>query len=118
MTDGICAAVSEDIALGLSLAGVNDLFIYHPGVDDSEVKEWYHGKLKEGVSIMVLSGECGDILTRELFERRVIGDLLPITVLIPGEEEDSRAADLIKRAIGMVPSQEDNTENQEIQGGI
>jgi vacuolar-type H+-ATPase subunit F/Vma7 len=104
MGGGICAAVSEEIALGLSLAGVTDLFIHGRGTDDKEVRGWYLEKVKGGVGVMILTKEVGEILSRELFERRVAGEMIPVTVIIPGDDEDKRAADLIKRAIGMDPT--------------
>jgi vacuolar-type H+-ATPase subunit F/Vma7 len=104
MRGGICAAVTEDVALGLSLAGVTDLYIHTRISGGEALKDWYREKLEKGVGVMVLSRECGEILSRELFERRVTGDMLPVTVIIPGEEEDRRAAELIKRAIGMDPT--------------
>ncbi len=104
MAGGICAAVSEEIALGLSLAGINDIFIHEKGGDNDPLKRWYAQKLEERAGVMILTKECGEVLSRELFERRVTGDMLPVTVIIPGEEEDKRASELIKRAIGMDPS--------------
>ncbi len=109
MTGGICAAVSEEIALGLSLAGINDIFIHNIGEDNEDLKRWYAQRLEERVGVMILSKECGEVLSKELFERRVTGDMLPVTVIIPGEEEDRRASELIKRAIGMDPSKNVHT---------
>ena len=108
MTMGICAAVNEEIALGLSLSGVSDIFIHGKNTEQHELKDWYNKKLVEGVGIMILSPFAGEVLARELFNRRVTGGLLPVTVIIPGDGEDRRASDLIKRAIGMDPSKGDN----------
>ena len=80
---GICAAVSEEIALGLSLAGITDIFIHNNGEGEGELKRWYAQRLEERVGVMILSKECGEVLTRELFERRVTGEMLPVTVIIP-----------------------------------
>lgn len=108
MSRGICAAVTEDIALGLSLAGVSDIHIYGKETEPGELKRWYKEKVSTYTGIMILSPEVGEVLARELFERRVTGELLPVTVIIPGEGEDKRAADLIKRAIGMDPNKENS----------
>ncbi len=108
MSRGICAAVNEDIALGISLAGVSDTFIHGKETETGELKRWYKEKISADTGIMILSQEVGEVLARELFERRVTGELLPVTVIIPGEGEDRRAADLIKRAIGMDPNKENN----------
>jgi vacuolar-type H+-ATPase subunit F/Vma7 len=104
MPGGICAAVSEDIALGLSLAGVTDILVFGKDRTLDDLRRWYRDRIEEKVGVMILSRECGEQLSGELFERRVSGKMLPVTVIIPGEEEDRRAAELIKRAIGMDPS--------------
>lgn len=107
MSPGICAAVTEDIALGLSLSGVSDIYMHEKTPKEKELKEWYRSKAGSGVDLMILSPSAGVVLSKELFKRRISGELLPITVIIPGEEEDKRASDLIKRAIGMDPSRKD-----------
>ena len=104
MAGGICAAVTEDIALGLSLAGVTETLVYRKGQSPDDLRKWYRARIEEKVGVMILSKECGEQLSGELFKRRVSGKMLPVTVIIPGEEEDRRAAELIKRAIGMDPS--------------
>ncbi|MEA3559506.1 MAG: hypothetical protein U9R75_09665 [Candidatus Thermoplasmatota archaeon] len=98
---GICAAVDEGVALGLNLAGVEEIFIWKIGMDISSLKGWYRQMVTAGRVLMILSQECGDILTHELFEKRVQGHMLPVVVVMPGEGEDKRSSDLIKRAIGM-----------------
>lgn len=104
MAGGICAAVSEDIALGLSLAGVTEILVFRKEQTVDDLRRWYRERIGENVGVMILSKECGEQLSGELFERRVSGKMLPVTVIIPGEEEDRRASELIKRAIGMDPS--------------
>ena len=104
MGRSICAAVSEETALGLSLAGISDILVHNATMDHDKIRNWFRQKISERVGLVVLSKECSEILSRELFDQRVSGEMLPITVVIPGEEEDKRAADLIKRAIGMDPT--------------
>jgi vacuolar-type H+-ATPase subunit F/Vma7 len=100
---GICAAVGEDTALGLNLAGVEEIFIWEKGMDRSELRSWYLKMLETDHGVMILSPDCGGALDHELFEKRSQGKMLPVTVIIPGEGEDKRARDLIKRAVGMDP---------------
>jgi vacuolar-type H+-ATPase subunit F/Vma7 len=98
---GICAAVEEGVALGLNLAGVEEIFIWEKEMDVSSLKEWYRQMVTAGRGLMILSQRCGDILSHELFEKRVQGHMLPVVVVMPGDGEDKRTSDLIKRAIGM-----------------
>ncbi len=102
----ICAAVGEDVALGLNLAGVTEIFIWEKGAQTKDLKEWYSSMVDKGVGVMILSQDSGEALDHELFEKRAQGNMLPVTVMIPGEGEDKRARDLIKRAVGMDSSKE------------
>ena len=102
----ICAAVSEDEALGLTLAGVREILIWRPDEPISRLQGWYKDMLDRGSGVMILSIECTEGLHEELFRKRSDGRFLPITVTLPGEGEDKRASDLIKRAIGMVSRDE------------
>lgn len=101
---GICAAVEEDVALGLNLAGVEEIHILDPKEGEAPVKEWYRKMIRSGMGLMILSRKCGSILSHELFEKRSQGMMLPVVVVMPSEKEDKRAADLIKRAVGLDPS--------------
>ncbi|MFO8051358.1 MAG: V-type ATP synthase subunit F [Thermoplasmatota archaeon] len=100
----ICAAVEEDVALGLNLAGVEEIHIYDPKDDDGPLKEWYREMISSGKGLMILSRRCGSVLSHELFEKRSRGMMLPVVVVMPGKKEDKRATDLIKRAVGLDPS--------------
>ncbi len=102
----ICAAVSEDEALGLALAGVREILIWRPDEPISKLQGWYKDMVDRGSGVMILSIECAEGLHEELFRKRADGRFLPITVTLPGEGEDNRANDLIKRAIGMVSRDE------------
>ena len=104
---GVCAAVSEDVALGLNLAGVDEIMVWEKGMEPAALKKWYRGVLKEDFGILILSQDCSEVLDHELFEKRAQGIMLPVTVIIPGEGEDKRARDLIKRAVGMDPGSEE-----------
>lgn len=104
---GVCAAVGEDVALGLNLAGVEEIFTWEKGQDIHTLKQWYAEMTGKGIGVMILSPECGEALDRQLFEKRSRGKMLPVTVIIPGKGEDKRALDLIKRAVGMDPSSMD-----------
>ncbi|MGA1873035.1 MAG: V-type ATP synthase subunit F [Thermoplasmatota archaeon] len=99
----VCAAVDEDVALGLNLAGVEEILIWENGNDISELRSWYRRILEKDYGVMILSHECGEALHHELFEKRAQGIMMPVTVMIPGPGEDKRAKDLIKRAVGMDP---------------
>jgi len=101
---GVCAAVGEDVALGLNLAGVEEIFIWEKGQDFQTLKHWYGEMTGKGIGVMILSPQCGEALDQQLFEKRAQGKMLPVTVIIPGKGEDKRALDLIKRAVGMDPS--------------
>ena len=103
MKMGICAAVSEDIALGLSLTGVDEIFVWEKGMSGDALKNWYRRMLHGNFGVMILSQDCGEVLHHELFEKRVQGIMMPVAVMIPGDGEDKRAKDLIKRAVGMDP---------------
>jgi vacuolar-type H+-ATPase subunit F/Vma7 len=100
---GVCAAVSEDVALGLNLAGVDEILVWEEGMDRSQVKSWYKKMLDKEIGVMILSSDSGEALDHELFEKRSLGIMIPVVVIIPGEGEDKRARDLIKRAVGMDP---------------
>ena len=104
---GVCAAVGEDIALGLDLAGVEEIFIWEKGQDTDALLKWYRKMSDEGIGVMILSQQCGEELDHQLFEKRAQGKMLPVTVIIPGKGEDKRALDLIKRAVGMDPTSRD-----------
>ena len=52
---GVCAAVSEDIALGLNLAGVDEILVWDEGVDRSVLKKWYLEMLEKEIGVMILS---------------------------------------------------------------
>jgi vacuolar-type H+-ATPase subunit F/Vma7 len=104
---GICAAVGEDVALGLNLAGIEDIFIWDKGQDVNALKQWYRDMVDRGIGVMILSPKCGEALDHQLFEKRAQGRMLPVTVIIPGKGEDKRALDLIKRAVGMDPTSRD-----------
>ncbi|MGA1848825.1 MAG: V-type ATP synthase subunit F [Thermoplasmatota archaeon] len=104
---GVCAAVGEDIALGLNLAGVEEIFIWEKGQDTDALLKWYRKMSDEGIGVMILSPQCGEALDHQLFEKRAQGKMLPVTVIIPGKGEDKRALDLIKRAVGMDPTSRD-----------
>ena len=101
---GVCAAVDEDVALGLNLAGVEKILVWESSMDPAALKSWYKEMLQKDLGILILSQECSEVLDHELFEKRAQGIMLPVTVIIPGEGEDKRARDLIKRAVGMDPS--------------
>ncbi|MGA1820203.1 MAG: V-type ATP synthase subunit F [Thermoplasmatota archaeon] len=101
MKMGVCAAVSEDVALGLNLAGVEEILVWEAGMAVGDLKKWYRSMRKMDIGVMILSQECGEVLHQELFEKRAQGIMMPVTVMIPGEGEDKRARDLIKRAVGM-----------------
>ena len=98
---GICAAVGEDVALGLNLAGVEEILIWETGMERDRLRKWYRKMLGAGFGVMVLSHDCAEVLDHELFEKRAQGIMMPVTVIIPGSGEDKRARDLIKRAVGM-----------------
>ena len=98
---GVCAAVNEDVALGLNLAGVEEILIWETGMPVEDLRKWYRSMLQRNIGVMILSMECGEVLHHELFEKRAQGIMIPVTVMIPGEGEDKRARDLIKRAVGM-----------------
>jgi vacuolar-type H+-ATPase subunit F/Vma7 len=100
---GVCAAVSEDVALGLNLAGVDEILVWEKGMEPATLKKWYKEMLQKDLGIIILSQDCSEVLDHELFEKRAQGIMLPVTVIIPGEGEDKRARDLIKRAVGMDP---------------
>ena len=102
----ICAAVGEDEALGLSLAGVGEIFIWRMGNPVLDLQSWYERMIDSRSGVMILSMECTEGLREGLFRKRSEGKFLPITVTLPGEGEDERANDLIKRAIGMVSKDE------------
>lgn len=102
----ICAAVSEDEALGLALAGVREILIWRVDEPIHKLQEWYKDMIDRNSGVMVLSMDCAEGLHEELFRKRSEGRFLPITVTLPGEGEDERANDLIKRAIGMVSRDE------------
>jgi vacuolar-type H+-ATPase subunit F/Vma7 len=104
---GVCAAVGEDVALGLNLAGVEEIFIWEKGHDIISLRQWYKGIIDRGIGVMILSQQCAEALDHQLFEKRAQGKMLPVTVIIPGEGEDKRALDLIKRAVGMDPTSRD-----------
>lgn len=103
MRSGICAAVDEDVALGLNLAGVMEVQIWEKGMEIDILKKWYMRMMKEDYGVMILSQDCGEALSYQLFEKRVQGLMLPVTVMIPGTGEDRRTRELIKRAVGMDP---------------
>ncbi|MFW3145356.1 MAG: V-type ATP synthase subunit F [Thermoplasmatota archaeon] len=107
MKMGICAAVKEETALGLSLAGLEEILIWDGGDDPVMLKDWYRSMVEMDLGMMILSSKCAEVLHHELFESRAQGRMLPITVIIPGEEEDRRAVDLIKRAVGMDPTKQE-----------
>ncbi|MBN1391030.1 MAG: hypothetical protein JXA22_10365 [Candidatus Thermoplasmatota archaeon] len=107
MGSGVCAAVDEDIALGLNLAGVTEVLIWEKGMEVDLLKEWYARMIKGDHGVMILSRDCGEALSDRLFEKRVMGIMLPVTVMIPGTNEDKRARDLIKRAVGMDPDRKE-----------
>jgi vacuolar-type H+-ATPase subunit F/Vma7 len=100
---GVCAAVSEDVALGLNLAGVDDILVWENGMETETLKKWFRGMLQRDLGVLILTQECSEVLDHELFEKRAQGIMLPVTVIIPGSGEDKRARDLIKRAVGMDP---------------
>ncbi|MBN1538523.1 MAG: hypothetical protein JW939_00120 [Candidatus Thermoplasmatota archaeon] len=106
MRSGICAAVDEDVALGLNLAGVTEVQIWEKGMDVDILKKWFLRMMKEVHGVMILSQDCGEALGHQLFEKRVQGLMLPVTVMIPGAGEDRRTRELIKRAVGMDPGRD------------
>jgi vacuolar-type H+-ATPase subunit F/Vma7 len=99
----VCAAVSEDVALGLNLAGVDEILIWERGMDPDPLRKWYRGMLQGDYGVMILSQDSSEVIDHDLFEKRAQGIMLPVVVIIPGEGEDKRARDLIKRAVGMDP---------------
>ena len=107
MAGRICAAVEEGEALGLSLAGVREMLIWNQGDDPEEVRGWYLEMMEKDMGVMILSMHSADALKEELFKKRSEGIIKPVVVTIPGKGEDWRANELIRRAIGMNPSKED-----------
>lgn len=109
----ICAAVEEGLALGLHLAGVHDIFAMTSFTEKRELVEWYRKRTeRDDIGVMILSSETARMLSAELFQRRVSGELLPVTVVIPGEGEDARAMELIRRAVGMGMNMDDNEQKR------
>jgi vacuolar-type H+-ATPase subunit F/Vma7 len=112
----VCAIVPEVVALGLSLAGVSEILVHGANTDLKVMRDWVKERIVEGAGLIILSRESSEILSKELFDHRISGELLPVMVVIPGDKEDKRASDLIKRAIGMDPSKTlgDTTEDKKI----
>lgn len=110
---GICAAVEEEIALGLNLAGVEEIFVLEGPDEKTKLKQWYDDMLSKEMGLMILSKTSGDLLSHELFDKRSQNIMLPVVVVMPGEGEDRRAADLIKRAVGMDPSNIDGGQDDD-----
>jgi len=101
VSGSICGAVSGRSAVGLSLAGVMDVLEWEPGHDLTVLREWYRSRVEGGARMMVLSPECGEVLSRELFEKRAKNEMLPVVVILPGGTEDKRARELVRRAVGL-----------------
>jgi len=105
MSGGVSAAVGEDLALGLAMAGVKDILVHTQGSDRSHLASWFSLRTADREGVVVLSAEAASKLRKELFERRSSGTMLPVVVVIPGRDEDVIAQELMRRAIGMVPTE-------------
>jgi len=106
MAGQVSAAVGEDIALGLSLAGVKDIFMFGGNHSSGRLKEWFKARVGEGGALVILSPEAASELRKEMFDKRSQGILLPVVVIIPGEGGDLIAQELIRRAVGMLPGED------------
>ncbi len=101
MIGGICAAVETSTALGLKLAGVGEVRTFVPGDDVEGLREWFRSMNRSGVGVMVLSPKAAESLSAYLLEKRALGRIAPVVVVLPGEEEDRRAKDMMRKAVGL-----------------
>jgi vacuolar-type H+-ATPase subunit F/Vma7 len=105
-TDRICAACDERTSLGLSLAGVRNIFRWGKGDDGKRIAAWFREMIESDVEVIILTPEAGEALKNHLHRRRMEGRMKPLIVILPGGEEDTIARELIKRAIGMIPHEQ------------
>jgi vacuolar-type H+-ATPase subunit F/Vma7 len=97
----ICAAVDASSALGLKLAGVGDVMTWTKGDDAPRLRDWFRTMNRSGMGVMVLSSQAAEQLSAELLEKRASGRVTPVVVVLPGEEEDRRTREMMRRAVGL-----------------
>ncbi len=101
MKGGICAAVDASTALGLRLAGVGEVMTWADGDDVQRLRDWFRSMNGSGMGVIVLTPQAADSLSAELLEKRASGRITPVVVVLPGEEEDRRAREMMRRAVGL-----------------
>jgi vacuolar-type H+-ATPase subunit F/Vma7 len=96
-----CAAADPSTILGLKLSGVKEVFVWISSDDPSKLRDWFQRMVRGGMGVMIISQDCARTLSKELMGKRVSGAMAPVVVVLPGEEEDTRALEMMRRAVGL-----------------